>query len=99
MATFYCKLLPPRATFALDMNDEERALMQRHGEYWKRAVDNGDVVAFGLVGDPAGPFGVGIVELDDEAAARRYTNDDPVMLANRGFRYDILPMPFGVIHR
>ena len=98
MATFFCKLLPPRPTFALEMNDEERALMQRHAEYWKGAVDRGQVVAFGLVGDPAGPFGIGIVELEDEAAVRRYTNDDPVIAADRGFRYDISPMPFGVIH-
>ena len=99
MATFFCKLLPPRPTFAFDMTDEERTLMQRHAEYWKGAVDRGQVVAFGLVGDQAGPFGIGIVELEDEPAVRRYTNEDPVIAADRGFRYDILPMPFGVIHR
>ena len=99
MPTFFCKLVAPRATFAFDMTDEERALMQRHGEYWKQAVAGGHVVAFGVVGDPAGPYGIGIVELEDEPAVQRYTNGDPVILANRGFRFEILPMPFGVIHR
>lgn len=73
--------------------------MQQHGAYWRQAVERGDVVAFGMVADPACPFGIGIVELDDPAAARRYTDADPIILAGRGFRYDILPMPFGVVHR
>lgn len=99
MPTFFCKLLPPRPTFALDMTDDERALMQAHAEYWKQAIESGHALVFGLVGDPAGPFGVGIVELDDERAVRRYTDDDPVVLSKRGFRYEILPMPFGTTHR
>ena len=99
MATFFCKLLPPRPTFALDMKDDERALMEAHAEYWKGWLDKGHAIVFGLVGDPAGPYGMGIVELEDERAVQRYTNDDPVIVANRGFRYEILPMPFGVIHR
>ena len=99
MATFFCKLIAPRATFAFDMTDEERSLMEGHRIYWTRAVDDGRVVAFGMVGDPAAPFGIGIVEVEDEPAAQRFTNGDPVILANRGFRWDVLPMPFGVIHR
>jgi hypothetical protein len=99
MATFFCRLVPPRPTFALDMTEDERALMEAHGEYWKQSVERGDAIAFGLVGDPAGPYGIGIVELEDEGAVRRYTNTDPVIVANRGFRYEILPMPFGVTHR
>ena len=99
MATFFCKLLPPRSTFALDMTPDEGALMQVHGEYWTQSVERGVVIAFGLVGDPAGPFGIGIVEVEDERAAWEFTNSDPVIVANRGFRYEILPMPFGATHR
>lgn len=98
MLTFYCRLNPPRPTFALDMTPEEAGLMQQHAEHWRVAMTRGEVVAFGLVGDPAGPFGIGILQVSDEAAARRFTGDDPVIRAARGFKYDILPMPFGVVH-
>src|SRR5688500_8221852 len=98
MLTFFCRLNPPRPTFALDMTPEEGELMQRHAEYWRGAMARGQVVAFGLVGYPSGPFGIGILQVDDEAAARAFTSQDPVVLASRGFRYDVLPMPFGVVH-
>jgi hypothetical protein len=39
----------------------------------------GHMVAFGLVGDPAGPYGVGIVLCDDEDAVRAFTNSDPAI--------------------
>ena len=99
MSTFFCKLLPPRPTFALDMTDEERALMQAHGEYWKRSVERGDAIVFALVADPVAPYGIRIIELEDELAVRRFADGDPVIVANRGFRYEILTMPFGATHR
>jgi hypothetical protein len=98
MLTFFCRLNPPRASFALDMTEDEGQLMEAHAEHWRSWMAKGHVVAFGLVGDPAGPYGVGIIRVPDEATARALTDSDPVMLANRGFRYDILPMPFGVVH-
>jgi hypothetical protein len=98
MLTFFCRLNPPRPTFALDMTPEEASLMQRHAEHWRTAMTRGAVVAFGLVADPSGPFGVGILQVSDEAAARTFTGEDPVIRAASGFSYDILPMPFGVVH-
>ena len=98
MRTFFCRLNPPRPSFAMDMSPEEAALMQRHAEHWREAMGRGEVVAFGLVGDPRGPFGIGILQVEDEAAAHAFTGADPVIVADRGFRYDVLPMPFGVVH-
>ena len=69
MATFFCKLVPPRPTFALDMSADERSLMLDHNEYWKRSIESGGAIAFGLVADPTAPYGIGIVELEDETAA------------------------------
>lgn len=99
MMTFFCKLHPPRASFGQDMTAEEGALMQQHAAYWKEWMAKGRVVTFGVVGDPAGVFGIGVVEVDDETEARRITDDDPVVRSGRGFRYDVLPMPFGAVHR
>lgn len=98
MLTFFCRLNPPRPTFALDMTADEGELMRRHAVHWREAMGRGQVVAFGLVGDPKGPFGIGIVQVEDEAAARAFTDADPVVASGRGFHYDILPMPYGVVH-
>lgn len=98
MAAFFCKLVPPRLTFAFDMSADEQALMLRHAEYWTEGTRTGHVVAYGLVGDPAGPYGIGVVKFDDEEGVRTFTNGDPAIVANRGFRYEIHPMPLGVTH-
>jgi len=54
---FVCRLLPPRPTFLADMTDEERALMQAHGLYWRERMAEGKVIVFGPVADPKGPWG------------------------------------------
>jgi hypothetical protein len=99
MQTFFCRLNAPRPSFTRDMTAEERALMGEHAAYWRDRMTKGEVIAFGLVADPAGAFGIGIVQLASEAEAQRFTAQDPVMKANRGFRYDIHPMPLGAVHR
>ena len=81
-----------------DMTEEEKGLMQAHGVYWRDAMNRGHVVAFGVVGDPAGAFGIGIVEFSGPEEAQAFTDGDPVIKAGRGFRYDVLPMPFGAVH-
>ena len=98
MDAFFCKLVPPRPTFAADMTPDERALMQSHAEHWNHYLTSGHVIAFGFVADPAGPYGIGVVKFDDENTVREFTAADPVIMANRGFRYEIHAMPLGVIH-
>ena len=49
-------------------------------------------VAFGPVLDPAGAWGLGLLRTTDEAAVRAFIAEDPVIRAQRGFRYEILPM-------
>jgi uncharacterized protein YciI len=96
MAAFYCTLIAPRPTFALDMTPEEGALMQAHAGYWHEAMARGHVVAFGMVADPAGAFGVGLVEFPDLAAVRAFTDADPTIRSGRGFRFDVHAMPMGI---
>ena len=72
--------------------------MSSHADYWKHWMAQGHVVAFGVVGDPAGVFGVGIVQFDDDGAVREFTANDPTILSNRGFRWEVLPMPYGVVY-
>ncbi len=66
--------------------------MKEHGGYWQRKLAEGVVVAFGPVLDPAGAWGLGLVRVADEAAARAFLDEDPVIRARRGFRYEIFPM-------
>ncbi len=89
---FFMRLVPPRPTFALDMNDEERRAMTEHVAYWTKHLEGGVAVAFGPVGDPSGPWGLGIVEVDDPAAVKELEANDPAIRANIGLRYEILPL-------
>lgn len=57
-----------------------------------------EVVAFGVVADPAGAFGIAIIEVADEDEARRLTANDPTIRSGRGFSYEMLPMPRGAVH-
>jgi hypothetical protein len=99
MPSFFCKLVPPRSTFMQDITPAEAAVMGQHALYWKTLIDKGArVFALGLVADPVGAFGIGIVEVENEAAARALTDTDPAIEANIGMRYRIHPMPRGVMH-
>ena len=99
MNTFFSKLIDPRPTIAQDMTEEELVLMQRHALHWREWMERGRVVTFGVVADPAGAFGIGVVEVLDDAEVRDLTENDPVVLSGLGFRYEVHPMPFGAVHR
>lgn len=98
MMTFFLKLIPPRTSFAQDRSAEEAELMRLHVRYWRSHMEAGKVVAFGPVADPAGSYGIAIVEVDDESVARALTERDPVILSGSGFRYETFPMPRGALH-
>jgi uncharacterized protein YndB with AHSA1/START domain len=89
---FLCKLIGPRPTFPFDMTPDEQALMGNHAAYWASHLADGTVVVFGPVMDPGGPWGLGIVRAQDEAALRAYLAKDPVITAERGFRYETMLM-------
>jgi hypothetical protein len=99
MPYFLCRLKAPRPTFMQDMTDAERALMGEHIVYWRGFIERGVTIAFGPVLDPAGPWGMGLVEVADIAEIQALVAADPVMAANRGFACDVLPMPHGIIGR
>jgi hypothetical protein len=99
METYFCRLVAPRSTFGQDMTAEERGIMGAHAEHWRRELDAGRVVTFGVVGDPAGVFGVGIVEFENRAALDAFLESDPTTRSGVGFRWEVLPMPFGAVHR
>ena len=97
MKTFFCKLIPPRPSFAQDMSPAEARLMADHAEYWRGWMAQARVVAFVVVADPAGAFGIGIVEVEGEPELHQLTANDPTILSGQGFRFEVHPMPRGAI--
>lgn len=86
---FFLKLNPPRPSFALDMSPEERNIMLSHVAYWAPYVENQTIVVLGPVMDPAGPFGMAVIAVDNEEELNRLVAADP---ANGLNRYDVFPM-------
>ncbi len=86
---FFLKLVPCRPTFAFDMTDDERAIMGQHLAYWTTFMDRGDVVVFGPVMDPAGPWGMGVVAAESEDAIRTFIANDPASQINH---YEFHPL-------
>jgi uncharacterized protein YciI len=91
---FYVRLIPPRPTFAKDMNADERAMMQQHVVYFHRLFGQGKVLVFGPVLDPADNFGMAVLEVADEAEARALLDGDPTIVAGMN-RFSLNPMVVG----
>lgn len=85
---FALKLVPPRPTFAQDMTEEERSIMQEHVGFWMELMKQGKVVVFGPVLDPASVYGLGVVTMDEEEV-KQVIKDDPAAKINR---YEYHPM-------
>ncbi len=79
MPHFLLRLIPPRASFPFDMDTRERELMNAHAAFWRELTEKGTCLIFGPVLDPKGPWGLGIVEAEDEAAARGLFAEDPTV--------------------
>jgi uncharacterized protein YciI len=99
MSFFLCKLIPPRPTFAQDMTETERKLMQEHVAYWKDLAERGIAVVFGPVADPNGAWGVAVVEVENEADVRGLSTNDPTIKSGLNFKFEIYAMPIAVLRR
>ena len=76
---FVYKLIPPRPTFAGDMSDGEKAVMEEHFAYWATLFEGGRVVVYGPVLEPAGVWGLAVVEADGVGEVRAIAEDDPAV--------------------
>lgn len=97
MAHFLYKLIPPRPTFPADMTEDEGAIMQAHFGYWAGIIEERRAVAYGPVMDPNGTYGIAVLEVDDEDAARNLAESDPAITANAGFGLEVHPMPDAIV--
>ena len=88
---YYFKLIPPRPTFMQDMTDEKRRLMDEHGRYFQDHFAAGKVLLFGPVMASGGAFGLGVLEVENEAEARQFGEGDPSVKAGLN-KFEIHPM-------
>ncbi len=99
MKYFMFKLIPPRPTFAQDMEDAEAMLMRKHVAYWKGLMERGLVIVFGPVADPNGTYGVAILEVGEEVDVNALGMNDPTIKANVGFAFEVYPMEQAVVRK
>jgi uncharacterized protein YciI len=88
---FLYRLLPPRRTFAQDMSSAEADVMQRHVAYWQDLLNRDVALALGPVLDPEDPWGLGLLDLEDEQAARAIGDTDPAVDTGT-CTYELVPM-------
>ena len=81
MPHFMFKLIAPRSTFAMDMNEEEKKLMQQHAIFWNDLLAKGTALVYGPVLDPKGTYGLAIIEADNEVDAQAICTNDPTIKA------------------
>ena len=95
MAEWIYFIHAPRERFAETMTEEEQAVWSVHFDRLQRLTAEGVMI---LVGPTLGPIntGIAIFEAPDEAAARRFMEEDPVIVAGictgelRPFRVSLL---------
>src|SRR5690348_16759279 len=91
MPHFLFKLIAPRPTFAMDMNEAEKKLMQQHTIFWNDLLAKGVAVVYGPVLDPKGTYGLAVIEAKNEAAAQTICTSDPTIKAGL-HTYELYPM-------
>jgi uncharacterized protein YciI len=93
---FVYKLIPPRPTFPGDASDAETAIMEQHFGYWRRLFEQGNVVVYGPVADPAGTWGLAVIATDSEQEVRAIGDADPAIVS-KAFSYEVYPMPTALV--
>jgi uncharacterized protein len=88
---YYFKLIPPRSTFPHDITAEETRLMEEHSRYFDQQFAAGTVLVFGPVMAPGGAFGMAVLEVDNEAEARKFGEADPSVKGGLN-RFEVYPM-------
>jgi uncharacterized protein len=96
MNYFVYKLVPPRPTFDQDMSEAEAGVMEQHFAYWQGVIECGQVVVYGPVSDPAGVWGMAVIEADGDEEARALAEADPAVSSGMS-TFAIYPMAMAVI--
>ncbi len=96
MGHFAYKLIPPRPTFDRDMTEDEQAVMGRHIAYWRELAERGTALVFGPVSDPAGSWGLAVVQARSRSDVHALGIADPAVVG-RVATFEVLEMPGAVV--
>jgi uncharacterized protein YciI len=88
---YFFKLIPPRPTFPYDITEAEKRLMDEHSRYFEEQFAAGLLLLYGPVLAPGGAFGLAVLEVDGEAEARRFGEQDPSVTGGLN-RFEFYPM-------
>jgi uncharacterized protein YciI len=87
----FMRLIAPRPIFPGGMTEEELGLMKQHVQYAGQAFEAGMVLAYGPVLDPAGAFGIALLEVNDAAEAEEFARKDPSIVGGMN-TFSLTPM-------
>jgi hypothetical protein len=73
------------------MDPVEAEVMERHVAYWQDLLNRDVALAFGPVLHPTDPWGLGLLDIDDDQAARAIGDEDPAV-ASGTCTYEVVPM-------
>ena len=96
--SFFVYKFMPRPDFRETMTEAEAAVMRDHVAYWQTLADKGTAVVFGPVADPAGSWGVAIIESESEDEPHAIRAADPVVVNDLG-PVSIYPMLTAITRR
>lgn len=66
--------------------------MEQHFAYWQQLLEGGSVVAYGPGADPAGTYGIAIIDTPDEEHANAIGRADPAVMQGIG-TFEVFSMP------
>ena len=97
MAHFVDRLISPRSSFPADMSPDERTIMGEHAAYWRGLLAGGSVVVYGPVADPAGVWGLAVVDAPTAADVEAIGRADPAVSSNL-CTFSVYPMLTTQLH-
>jgi uncharacterized protein len=93
---FLIRTQPVRATFVQDATKEEENIMSEHFVYLKKLAADGKVVLAGPSINGEKTFGLIVVEVDNEAEARKIMEGDPSLKAGIQ-KGEVLPFRISIL--
>lgn len=78
----YVLRLVPRLYSDAAWTKEDNAALERHFNRFKHAIETGGLILAGRTREPGDKtFGIAIFEANDEAAAKKFMEEDPAVVA------------------
>jgi uncharacterized protein YciI len=93
---FLYKMYPPRSSFHLDQDEDEKKTMKQHMDYWKELTNKKNAIIYGPVFDPNGVYGMAVIEVINEEKAEDIAKGDPAVLS-KICTCELIPMQVGMI--